>query len=45
MYPAKSDEVVLILDVKELLFAERLARVRPSLLLRDYDVGDMQLVP
>ena len=45
MYPAESDEVVLILDIKELLLTERLTRVRPSLLLRDNDVGDMQLVP
>ena len=44
MYPAECDEVVLILNIKELLFRECLARVRPSSLLGQDHMSHVELV-
>lgn len=44
MYPAQSDEVILVLDIEEFLLVESLTRIGFPLLLRNNDVGNPQLV-
>ena len=44
MDPAKSNEVILILDIKEFFLVKRLTRISIAFLLWDDDVRDTQCV-
>ena len=44
MYPAQSNEIILILHIKQFFFTECFTRVRLPLLLGHYDVRDPQIV-
>ncbi len=44
MDPAKSNKIILILDIKEFFLVQGLARVCLSLLLGDDDVSDQECI-
>ena len=45
MYPSESDEIVLVLNIKELLFVECLTGIRTTSLLGNYNMCEVELVP